>query len=171
MKALAIFLIFALNLSLISGTVSSTISYDECMTLFEGFATSDNIYDSPATSLANFTADLCILVLDDVEQGLKPTVCAYSSLFVIYYIEYAYTELASSNSSESIDDYASDYCTNFNDGVLAKLSFINSISTYTATASDFVTKCEAEIEEVTNYWFDPVLPSELITVGDMCEAY
>jgi hypothetical protein len=177
MKAFA-FLIFPLILSIINHTladdsddssdsVSSQLTYDECYDLFMEFTEDEDLFDSPSVALTNFTADLCILMLDDIENGIKPTVCVYTSIIALDYLQEAVLDGA-----DDLGSYADDYCSNINTAVAAKTSFINVLSTMDPTDDDtFDDYCTEAIVEVTNYWFDPVIPSDMITVGDMCDSF
>jgi hypothetical protein len=81
------------------------------------------------------------------------------------YLHYALEE------DEDITAYAESYCEYLTTGVAAKIAMIDALATLDPTSTDYADECYTELMSTTNYWFDPVIPSEFILVGDMCQAY
>ena len=67
--------------------------------------------DYPGKFLTNFTIDVCIPILENKNNGQKPTLCAYTSLFVE---DYLYKVKDDQNSKEV---YSIDYCSNLIEGI------------------------------------------------------
>ena len=86
--------------------------------------------------------------------------CVYSSLFVVDFLAL--------EDSDSISIDAADYCANFKTDVESKISLINVISSYNSSSEDFIDNCLSALNSTSNPWYDPVIPSTQITLGDMC---
>lgn len=68
---------------------------------------------------------------------------------------------------------AKDYCKSFKLIVKEKLSFINQLQSV-ADLSDkaaFSDRCVTHIRGLSNSWFDPSIPHDIISETDMCDAY
>lgn len=89
----------------------------------------------------------------------------YTSLFTLVYLQYALL------AGDNITTYADSYCKYLTTGIADKISMINTLASYDPSNSNFSEMCYTELTTTTNYWFDPVIPSEFILVGDMCQAY
>ena len=94
-------------------------------------------------------------------DSIKPTVCAFSSLFAI--------DKLAGLSSDSFTEYANDYCKNLETTITNKMRLINAISVSNLSL-DFDNVCVTEINKVDNKWFDPIIPNSLISYGDMCSG-
>jgi hypothetical protein len=79
------------------------------------------------------TVDLCIPLLLSVNNAEKPSICAYSSLFVQNYLSNA--------GGVGISAYAQDYCVNFVEAVTNKITKINNIYTVDSDSQDFTSNC------------------------------
>lgn len=96
-------------------------------------------------------------------MGDKPTVCAYTSIFTLIYLVKAV------NTGASINSYATDYCAHIESNVGSKIKLISQLSQYGASHECmFEDACLKLFSDVPNQWMDPVIPSEIITYGDMC---
>jgi hypothetical protein len=81
------------------------------------------------------------------------------------YLQYAL------ESGDDISTYAASYCEYLTTGVADKMAVINALASYDATNTNFTDECYTELSSASNYWFDPVVPSTFILLGDMCQAY
>ena len=66
--------------------------------------------------------------------------------------------------------FAQDYCQNLETYVSKKLSLINQLATLDTQGVNFETLCTAIVAQADNKWFDPFIPSIIITNGDMCHG-
>jgi hypothetical protein len=48
---------------------------------------------------------------------------------------------------------------------------INAISSISPKDEDYYNVCKSALKSALNYWFDPIIPSPVLTLGDMCDAY
>ena len=71
------------------------------------------------------------------------------------------------------DDEAKDYCKSFKLIIKEKLSFINQLQSIENMDDQmaFSEKCLAHIRGLENSWFDPSIPSSIISEIDMCDSY
>lgn len=99
---------------------------------------------------------------------MKPTVCGYTSLFAL--IEARNVLNGNITESEKLNLYAADYCGNLEGSIGAKLGVINRLSTFDPKEKEFEGACIDAVSKAENKWYDPVLPSEIITYGDTCQA-
>lgn len=108
-------------------------------------------------------------------DALKPTVCAYSSLFTLTNIQNAYKiykgVVYANESDNPLRNYAKDYCDNLESTVGAKLAVINKLKTFNTNTTEFDDGCLDTLSKADNKWFDPLIPSELITYGDICQGF
>ena len=52
-----------------------------------------------------------------------------------------------------------------------KLSLFYTLKSYNYNTKDFDDACLNLMNTADNKWFDPILPSELITYGDICQGF
>ena len=67
--------------------------------------------------------------------------------------------------------FAKDYCSNLVEINKSKLSLINALHSADSTTEEFDTICLDQLGKIDNKWFNPVIPAEVITYGDMCHAF
>ncbi len=71
----------------------------------------------------------------------------------------------------NLDTIALTYCQSVSQGIVDKLKIINNLLSLKANDGTFETKCLIVMAKAKNSWYDPSIPSEKITIGDICHAY
>ncbi|CDW78257.1 UNKNOWN [Stylonychia lemnae] len=132
---------------------------------------------SPATVLQELTIDVCYPQIQNLENALRPTVCAYSSLFSMVTVlrslqQNNFLNNQSENGVNPLTTFANDFCENLSITVDNKLILVNRMmTTANNDKTDFDTDCIETLGHAQNVWYDPIIPSEIITYGDMCQGF
>lgn len=108
-------------------------------------------------------------MLTNIPNAQKPFVCGYTSLFSIIAIQ---NDLRADENAD-LTPRQRDYCTNLKGGVEQKIDLIDSLNLADTISTTYYDDCVALFsnDKLVNWWFDPLIPSESITVGEMCIAY
>ena len=108
--------------------------------------------------------------LNFILDALKPTICAFTSLFALDHIKKLTPPTSTNNdpSASILSTYAADYCSSLQSTITNKLLILNKLSTYDPQDATFPKACVDALSKNENKWFDPVIPSDIITYGDMC---
>jgi hypothetical protein len=77
----------------------------------------------------------------------------------------------SQSNEDRVRPFARDYCRSLERTITQKLAFINRIKKLDYNTSEFDDGCLRELAQVENRWFDPVIPSEIISFGDACQGF
>lgn len=71
---------------------------------------------------------------------------------------------------QDIDPFIRDYCSNLVEVNKGKLQLINQLHSTDPESEEFDTVCLDQFGKNDNKWFNPIIPHEVITYGDMCHA-
>eukprot|EP00347_Sterkiella_histriomuscorum_P023738 403333557 len=70
-----------------------------------------------------------------------------------------------------LQTFAEDYCNNLESTVSSKLQIVNRLRTIDPNDAQFTDACLDSLNKSENKWFDPIIPSDIITYGDMCQGF
>ncbi len=82
-----------------------------CFELFSHALEDNALNENPATVLQSLTQDICLPMLDNIDNAIKPTVCVYTSIFTLAYVRKIYTDV------DQLNLYTIDYCSNLKTAV------------------------------------------------------